>query len=202
MTILFAIAGIILLFAAISAIIGVATSDSGPGGLPMASTIPLPVLSGPSEPPKEPSCFAKGIAESIKTEPDNWQSQPYGTITSDLKLLFVKHVKTSTTIYARRKWVSQSRRSGSDYHVTANLKGCHEIGAVAVSGSHLSDEDAALIGYTLETNLIGQMKEAADKVAAKEARIAKAQSYFITLGCPPAPPTPPPPVSGDQYAFR
>ncbi len=130
----------------------------------------------PPVPPK-PSCFALGIAHSIKTEPKAWKTvddDSYHT-TGWSSVLSIKHQDTGVLLRA-----SQSHYGPPCYRLT----GCQWINYVSIAEHGLTDAEVTLIAQTLEAHPLGQLKTLIDTKRRETARKAAAETHFARLGCP------------------
>lgn len=128
------------------------------GGDSAPSTPPAPAPE-----PEKPSCFALGIAKSIKEEPEKWES--IGWESYNAPDLCIKHSETNIQLYV---WRSEKPE--------------HRI--VAVTAKNLKKADQNLIYSTIESNPIGQIKERLEKKKKEEEENKKVEQYFESLGCP------------------
>jgi hypothetical protein len=132
---------------------------------------PLP----PPSPP--PSCFAKGIAASLRDEPEAWKvidgEEAFGntaTLGSHIYYLDVKHNATG----ARVTWIHIYKRLAVSDEAVVNDKWLPEI-------------DATYIISMIKAHPLGQYKVKMDTQRREEEKQAAIHSHFEALGCPPTP---------------
>ncbi len=146
---------------------------------------PLP----PPSPP--PSCFAKGIAISLRDEPSAWKvidgeeafggstgtvCYSTGTVTNGKHVyrLDVKHNETGVRV----TWVHSYESSYHSHHI---------YDSIVVNDKWLSEIDSNHIVSTIKAHPLGQYKVKMDTQRREEEKQAAIHSHFEALGCPPTP---------------
>ncbi len=116
----------------------------------------------------EPSCFAKGLDLSLRTEPQAWEElDRFDHRSTTYRLLRLKHSSTGVILF-----VSDQHSGGKRWVGRDDVPWC------------LIDADAALLLATLEANPRGYLKGVLDAERAEAARRAGADTHFAKLGCP------------------
>lgn len=135
-----------------------------------------------SPPPPEPSCFAKGIATSLRDEPREWVEESgsdYTFYTSEAQRkvkLSIRHNQTQ----ARLVWYDRWER------LVYGRKRCIFSDHVVINGAPVCDTDAAHILSTIRAHPLGQYKVELDREKAEQEQQAAVKAHFEHLGCPPS----------------
>lgn len=148
-------------------------SGDGPifGYQPPSNPLPPPPPERPA-PPSEPSCFAKGIAASLRDEPREWVEESgdgHAFYTSEVRQkvrLSIRHNQTQARLVWYDRWFAE---------------------CVVINGASVCDTDTAHILSTIRAHPLGQYKAELDRVKAEQEQQAAMKAHFEHLGCPPLP---------------
>ncbi len=120
----------------------------------------------------QPSCFARGVARSLKQEAIQWVWEE--TYAPHWRAM--KHSSGSRLLY---RWMVIAG-IGHD----PLCRGCGWLREVSVDGRDLSEADQRHIALALEANPPAALKAVMDEAAAKTEAARRVESHFTKLGCP------------------
>jgi hypothetical protein len=146
----------------------------------------MPSVKLPRPADDEPTCFAKGIARSIREEGESaWNSVTCHT-TPVVHNAYINHRQLGTTICMR--WERGDFRSRND----PRLDGCQYLRSV-VSTVLLHSADEHTVAQAIEANPFGAFAGMLKREAEEIERQRKVREHFENLGCPQVPQVPPTP---------
>ncbi len=129
-------------------------------------------------PPFEPSCYAKGLAKSLREDgEDVWVSKDDEGDYYDEVLI---HQNLDVTVSMR--WARRHYEMGDFRNSDLVLTDCSWLRCASATG--IASREEPLIAQALEARPRGRFKKHIEDVKAKEEATCRAQDHFTKLGCP------------------
>lgn len=145
--------------------------------LPPPNQVPPPPPPVPPV-PREPSCFIRGVAKSLREDPakawvtsTEWYWESWDEV--------IKHRELGVVVRMRWRWAQVLSTE-----CNASLRGCTWLKQVSTTGANTLAENE-LIAQALEARPRHEFAKHIAIVQADEALKRRAQDHFTNLGCPP-----------------